>query len=129
LHVLDSLLDEVDPEQIRNVSVIQYLRNTDHDALQRLRAAIPNEARVWANPVERIVRGRAYRHILAMADRDHANLIVMGVRGKGAFNRFLFGSTTEHIVREARCPVLTLHADIPVDRAEPLVAVDVGTPS
>jgi nucleotide-binding universal stress UspA family protein len=32
------------------------------------------------------------------------------VHGKGAFKRRLFGSTTHHVISEARCPVLTLRA-------------------
>jgi len=126
LHVLEGFLDDVDPQEIRNVSVAEYLRNAGRDASERLSAIVPDEARVWAHPVERIVRGRAYRQILAAADDDDAALIVMGVRGRGAVNRFFFGSTTEHVIREARCPVLTLHAEIRVDDAESVVATDVG---
>ena len=126
LHVLEGFLDEVDPQQIRNVSVLEYFRNAEQDASERMRAAIPDEARVWAHPVERIARGRAYRQIVTTADHERVGLIVMGVRGKRALNRFLFGSTTAHVIREARCPVLTLHAHIPVARAEPVVAADVG---
>jgi len=116
LHVLEGFLDDVDPQRVRNASVVEYLRNAEQDASDRLRAAVPDEARVWAQPIERIVRGRAYRQIVATAEHERAGLIVMGVRGKGAVNRFLFGSTTGHVIREARCPVLTLHADSSVDR-------------
>ena len=35
-------------------------------------------------------------------------LIVMGVQGSGAANLMAFGSTTQHVVRQATCPVLTL---------------------
>jgi nucleotide-binding universal stress UspA family protein len=35
-------------------------------------------------------------------------LIVMGVQGRGAADLLFFGSTTQHVVREAPCPVLTL---------------------
>jgi nucleotide-binding universal stress UspA family protein len=34
----------------------------------------------------------------------------MGVHGKGVVDRWLFGSTTSHIIRQATCPVLTLRA-------------------
>jgi nucleotide-binding universal stress UspA family protein len=34
----------------------------------------------------------------------------MGVQGKGVVNRFMFGSTTHRVIREAGCPVLTLQA-------------------
>ena len=34
--------------------------------------------------------------------------IVMGVHGRNALDRLVFGSTTEHIIRRAKCPVLTV---------------------
>jgi len=38
-----------------------------------------------------------------------ADLIVMGLHaGRGAMGRMLFGSTTQHVLRHARCPVLTV---------------------
>jgi nucleotide-binding universal stress UspA family protein len=37
-----------------------------------------------------------------------ADLIVMGVRGRGAVDLMLFGSTTRHVLREAGLPVLTV---------------------
>lgn len=117
LHVVEGVMDEVDPEQVGHVYVLEYLRSTERDALERLKAAVPDEARVWAHPIERVARGRAYKQILATADHERAGLIVMGVRGKGALDRFLFGSTAEHVIREARCPVLTLHAEVFADTA------------
>lgn len=111
LHVLEALLDEVTP-RTRNTAVLEYLRELEQDASARLMAAVPDEARTWSHPVERIVRGRAYREVLAIAEAERASLIVMGVRGRGALNRLIFGSTTEHVIREARCPVLTLHSEV-----------------
>ena len=35
-------------------------------------------------------------------------VVVLGVHGRGAVDRLVFGSTTHHIIREARCAVLTL---------------------
>jgi nucleotide-binding universal stress UspA family protein len=32
----------------------------------------------------------------------------MGVHGRNAPDRLVFGSTTEHIIRRATCPVLTV---------------------
>ena len=57
--------------------------------------------------VERLVEhGKPWREILRIG--QHADLIVMGVQGRGAADLFFFGSTTQHVVRAARCPVLTL---------------------
>ena len=36
------------------------------------------------------------------------DLIVMGVHGRNALDMMVFGSTTNHVVRQATCPVLTI---------------------
>lgn len=57
---------------------------------------------------ELLLAGRPYREILRLAGEQHAGLVVMGVRGRGAVDRMFFGSTTQHVVRQAPCPVLTI---------------------
>jgi nucleotide-binding universal stress UspA family protein len=55
-----------------------------------------------------VAPGKAYRGILKAAQERQADLIVMGVVGRGPLDLLLFGSTTEHVVRQAACPVLTI---------------------
>ncbi len=110
LHVLEGFVDEPDLNEFRTVNVFEYFQRLEQDASRRLAAAVPDDARVWARPIERIVKGKAHRQILRLAEEDGAELIVMGVSGQGALSRALFGSTTDHVIRAARCPVLTLHS-------------------
>ena len=58
-------------------------------------------------PVPRLRHGKSYVEILRLAAEEHADLIIMGVHGRSALDR-LFGSTTNQVVRQATCPVLTL---------------------
>ncbi|NLO28577.1 MAG: universal stress protein [Actinobacteria bacterium] len=44
--------------------------------------------------------------ILDAADEHHADLIVMGSRGRGTFANLLLGSTSERVLRYAKAPVL-----------------------
>jgi len=108
LHVVEGAIEQPHFGEIDHVSVREYYRYLEQDAMARLKAAVPEEARVWCKPDERVAIGKAYRKILQVAAEDGAELIVMGVHGKGALHRRLFGSTTHHIIREAGCPVLTL---------------------
>jgi nucleotide-binding universal stress UspA family protein len=55
-----------------------------------------------------ITRGKAYKEILRIAMERQADLIVVGVHGRNALDRLVFGSTTEHLVRRATCPVLAV---------------------
>ena len=55
-----------------------------------------------------ITRGKPWREVLRVAAERQSDLIVMGVQGRGAADLLFFGSTTQHVVREASCPVLTI---------------------
>jgi nucleotide-binding universal stress UspA family protein len=53
--------------------------------------------------------GKAYHGILEAAWRHASDLIVLGAHG-GLANVLGLGSTTNHVLREATCPVLTVRA-------------------
>ena len=59
-------------------------------------------------------RGRALRtgvpheEIVALAQDERADLIVIGTHGRGGINRALLGSVADRVVRLAPCPVLTV---------------------
>ena len=52
----------------------------------------------------------AHAGILAVAEKMHADLIVMGTHGRKGVPRALLGSVAEKVVRTSPCPVLTVHA-------------------
>jgi nucleotide-binding universal stress UspA family protein len=108
LHVIEGAPDQPSFAAIGHLNVREYYRHLEEDARARLTAAVPDEARVWCRPDERVTTGKAYREILTIAGIEHVELIVMGVHGMGPLHLRLFGSTTHHIIREATCPVLTL---------------------
>jgi nucleotide-binding universal stress UspA family protein len=62
-----------------------------------------------------VPHGDARGQILCAAEEWGARVIVMGVHGRGVIDRALFGSTTDHVIRRAPCPVLTLRT-LPAER-------------
>jgi nucleotide-binding universal stress UspA family protein len=60
--------------------------------------------------------GPVVETLLEVAEREAADLLVVGTRGATGFEHLLLGSTAESVVRQAGCPVLSVH---PAD-AEPL---------
>ena len=54
------------------------------------------------------VAGEPYKEIIRFAKKTKIDLIVMGASGKGGIDRFLFGSTTERVLRKTHCPVLVI---------------------
>jgi len=60
-------------------------------------------------PVERIVTvGSPHREIVRMTGERKTDLIVLGAHSHGAIDHMFFGATTNHVVRAAGCPVLTI---------------------
>jgi nucleotide-binding universal stress UspA family protein len=108
LHVIEGAPDQPTFAAIGHLNVREYHRHLEEDAMRRLKAVVPDDARVWCKPDERVASGKAYRAILKLAATERAELIAMGVHGKGLLHLRLFGSTAHHIIREATCPVLTL---------------------
>lgn len=86
-----------------------YRHEAEADAARSLREVLsPPERQGYR--VDEIVRyGPAPSEILAQAAALGVDLIVLGVRGRGRLDLWMFGSTTHYVVRHARCPVLTVH--------------------
>lgn len=78
------------------------------EARTRVRQLVPDAVRSTCQVSEAVREGTSYREILALAAELDADLIVMGVQGRGAADLFFFGSTTHHVIRHAHCAVLTL---------------------
>jgi len=93
-----------------HVSVAELQRHQEAAAIRLLEEAVPENAKVYCKPESMLLRGKPWREILRVASERQAELIVMGVQGRGAADLLLFGSTTHHVVRQAECPVLTLRA-------------------
>lgn len=107
LHVLEGPEFERDSPLRSSVPEIRTLQGSlRQDARMRLRLAIPDEVRLRVAVRDLVAEGRAHEEILRVARQESPQLIVLGAHGSGAFERMLFGSTSQRVVREAPCPVL-----------------------
>lgn len=105
VHVIREVPNAEAPEMI-HFNVPEYRRLLENEARDRLRAFVA--ARSRGDRVEtRILAGKPWRRILHLAHEMEADLVVLGVQGRGAADLLLFGSTAHHLVRTAPCPVLT----------------------
>jgi nucleotide-binding universal stress UspA family protein len=74
-------------------------------ARQQLEKLIPERHR--ALRIKTMVRiGKPYREIIQLAVEAQIDLVVMGVRGRGALDLVVFGSTTYRVIQSGPCPVL-----------------------
>jgi len=103
LSVVDIGHELRDSALLVNVDVDALVRAAEADTRRRL-AALAGTGESAAD-VD-VAVGSAGREVLCRALRAQADLIVMGVHGRGALDLGLFGSTTHHVIRESVCPVL-----------------------
>jgi nucleotide-binding universal stress UspA family protein len=54
-----------------------------------------------------IITGSPGRSLCELAESLPASVIVMGTRGLGGIRRAVLGSVSDHVIRNASCPVLT----------------------
>jgi nucleotide-binding universal stress UspA family protein len=93
---------------IDRVDGIGHVRAWAEAAARHMGAAIGPETREYARVDQRVETGKAYREILRVADEQHADLIVLGAHGHGVIEQLFVGSTAQHVVRRATCPVLVV---------------------
>jgi nucleotide-binding universal stress UspA family protein len=97
VHVVDEVLTESPDRAIQLTE-------------QRLREMIPSEPQLLYEPEVVVETGPVAERILAVANELIADIIVMGVRGAGAFAQTAshFGSIAHKVVSLATCPVVTI---------------------
>jgi nucleotide-binding universal stress UspA family protein len=59
----------------------------------------------------RVVDGRPAPAISELAQRVHADLIVVGRRGRGSFAELLLGSVSQELTHHSKRPVLVVSPD------------------
>ena len=96
----------VPPEQAR--ALIEYREYLESSAAARLQSIGATAMADGPAPSGLVRFGKSYVEVLDAAREQHADLIVVGVRGRSALDLGFFGSTTNHLVRGATCPVLTV---------------------
>lgn len=92
----------------------EFPRSQDYEvattaALTELDQSVPCSERDGCG-VNSIVRvGKPYQQIIQFAIETQPDVVVMGVRGRGALDVALFGSTTYRVIQLGSCPVLAVH--------------------
>ena len=56
-----------------------------------------------------VKEGKAFVEIIESIKREKIDLVVMGASGRHGLDRYMLGSVTERVVREALCPVLVVN--------------------
>jgi len=108
LHVMEVPL-EVQEFLAGDSDVIRdYTESAREERRQRLQTVVPDAVRAYCTVETVLAEGKPSREILRVAAEQQSDLVVIGIHGRGAADLLFFGSTAQHVVREATCPVLTL---------------------
>ena len=108
LHVLEPA-PVAEPVVIGGPGAPPYDPDASTNARRRLAQVVSEDARTYSHVLEVVIPGKPYREIVRHAAEHRADLIVLGAHG-GPLGALAWGSTANHVVRQAACPVLTIHA-------------------
>lgn len=75
---------------------------------QKLQKLVPEEVRNWCQLHTVLLEGSPYVELVAYADENSVDMIVLGMRGHGLVKSLLLGSTTDRVIRHTPRPVLTV---------------------
>ncbi len=102
-----SVIDPGDLRQTASRVGIRWdqVRDGRHEAAQALVA----RGRAMGVAVSFLVwTGDPGESIVSAAEAEGADLVVVGTHGRGTIGRLLLGSVSDHVVRNASCPVLVV---------------------
>ncbi|MCP9468781.1 MAG: universal stress protein [Nitrospira sp.] len=88
-----------------------YLNELMKQATQDLDAAKERVGERGVVVRSRLARGIPSKEIVAAAEAEKADLIVVGTAGKSGLEHVLLGSTAERVIRTSPCPVLAVRAE------------------
>jgi nucleotide-binding universal stress UspA family protein len=108
MHVLEHV-PSFEPVVVGVPGELEYSQLARAGCEKRLHASVAERLGTNFQASEVVTTGKPYQEILRVAHEQQSDLIAIGVHG-GVAGLLAFGSTTNHVVRQATCPVLSLKA-------------------
>ncbi len=93
----------------QDVKPAEDLRKSMREPLDAmLNKMIPEEAHHWCRHKTTLLAGQPHEQLTQYALVNAMDLIVLGIRGHSLVESLLVGSTTDRVIRQALCPVLSV---------------------
>ncbi|MFA5400354.1 MAG: universal stress protein [Dehalococcoidia bacterium] len=89
-------------------NVASYQQELEGQAQKSLKSLTEQKISRDVTAVTEVLIGNAAGEVMRYAGENAVDLIVIATHGLSGWRRFISGSTTEQIVRQASCPVLTI---------------------
>jgi len=93
---------------VPHASLDEMYKDTEKGAKKEMDRYGLEELRGYKDVERSVVRGVPYEEIIKFANKEKADLIIMGTHSREGMGKILFGSTAAHVVRNAPCPVLAV---------------------
>jgi len=88
-------------------TVLEELQESAKNSLEKIRLEkLPDNIQTSTF----VIQGRPAHEIVQLAAQEKADIIVIATHGESGWQRFVFGSVAEKVVRNANCPVLTIRS-------------------
>jgi len=110
LHIVEPVVYPADWSyaQVGFADIEQELQDNAEKELATLAESLKAEG---FNVVTAVARGRASDEICQYAGDNGVSILAIGTHGRSGLEHFLFGSTTERVLRKSPCPVLSVRLD------------------
>jgi universal stress protein A len=89
-------------------NVASYQQELEAQAERSIKNLVAQKVSKGVSAVADILIGNEAGEIVRYAQENGADMIVIATHGRSGWRRFIAGSVTDQIVRQATCPVLTI---------------------
>ncbi len=87
----------------------QMIEDLKKESKAKIEALVDDHKGLEKGVEGRIAVGDAVEEIIALAEAEKADMIIIGTHGTRGLEKILMGSTAEKVVKKAPCPVLTFN--------------------
>jgi universal stress protein A len=89
-------------------NVASYQQELEAQAERAIKNLVDQKVSKGINAVADILIGNEAGEIVRYAQENSIDMIVIATHGRSGWRRFIAGSVTDQVVRQATCPVLTI---------------------
>jgi nucleotide-binding universal stress UspA family protein len=89
-------------------NIASYQQELEGQAKKSLKSLVDQKVNKDTKVVTGVLIGNASAEVMRYATEKNVDMIVIATHGLSGWRRFISGSTTEQIVRQSACPVLTI---------------------
>ncbi|UCG77981.1 MAG: universal stress protein [Nitrospirota bacterium] len=107
LHIMHDL-EKITGWYVPHITIDELYKDIESGAQKELDSIVAEEFKGFSDVEKVILRGIPYTEIIDFAEEKGADLIVIGTHGRKGLEKVIFGSTAEQVVKNSKCPVLTV---------------------